>query len=418
MKGKFRFLCVYIIWIGLPCISAGQKQMELNTLLNSYRLDPRWLEAEEQLGKLKSLKYSSPWIRDMDVQLGNRDISLLENTAQIRWNTNNFLEFNAYKKFSALESQLKESDLLTDLNDLLFKRYELAIQYFGLKREKFWLDSLMRLYQNQQIVFETYINKNQKLDLDNLLQCLDEKNRILLRMEENLTTLQSVEEEMKLMTGVSEIDAGFLSHWIQPGEILFRMESSLNKQSPAIMKQEAELALLEYEYRLQKKKEKEWNGFLLMGIRDYDNRQGIEEKLYSRIGISIPLGGRPNKRSQDLNQEISESLNSVRWITQIQNYKVKLAVEKLKLQLKSYFRFKDEPDLNIYEAILNSQVLSPTLEPEALLDIEIQKTKLMQLMDQRVERIMKQYILCLYEQSELIQLPLKNHLMAELVPLD
>ncbi len=416
-----RYLILIFFLPGLLRFSTLQAQPIGSTeFLAGIRQNLSWRHKQALADLALSQKYKVPLIRDLDLQMGNRDISALENLFAIRFNTNNLSEFNKYDRFSSLQNRLLLAEARMELSGLLGERYGICIAYERQRREIFWLDSIHKLQKQRLAILLELVEAGEKINVKDLSGLMDDKHEAQVKLAESRQELQNLLGKMGVMMNGSVPDTLITGDWIGAEEVRLRF-GELSKGSDHSL--EYELRMLEAEYksaesRLARARAREWNASIQFGLRDYENRLSFSEKFFSRLGVTIPLGGQPDRRIPLLALEKSEAEQEAVLADSMRAWRARAAANALQRALAEYDEFSRSEEFRVFVKILNSPVLLQSMSPDEILETRIRDLKMMRQQDALKMDLLDAYIRWLHGSELLASEPLKNHLTLTLVPLD
>lgn len=137
-------LIIGIVWSLLifQNLFSQSNQSVSNLILSSYKNDLKWQQNQNLVNFAEQQQYSTPWIRDLDVQYGNRDALLIDNLFSLRLNSNNFREIGQYSKLQRAQNEVLKRESLELLKEMMYERYQLCLNFAEATKKKIYLDSL------------------------------------------------------------------------------------------------------------------------------------------------------------------------------------------------------------------------------------------------------------------------------------
>lgn len=413
--------CMLTILAALCSSSAQYNQMPGSTqFLAGVRENLSLRHKQALADRALSQKYKVPFVRDLDFQAGNRDISALENLFAIRFNTNNLSEFSKYGNFSSLQNKLLLAQARMELSEMLEERYELCLAYERQRREIFWMDSIFKLQKQRLAILLELVSAGQKVNVKDLSGLVDDKNEAQAKLSQARLELQNLLEKMGVLMNGKTPDTLLTGDWIGMEELGRRLKEGLVPEEHAL-EFESRMWEAEYktsEYKLARSRAREWNASLQFGIRDYDNRLSFSEKFFSRLGLTIPLGGQPDRRLPVLELEKMEAEQKAVLADSMRAWMMRASKNTLERELAEFVAFDRSEETGIFGKILNSPVLLQSMSPDEILETRIRDLKMKRLRDEREMNVLDAYIRWLQGAEQLASEPLKNHLTLSLVPLD
>ncbi|MBK9632214.1 MAG: hypothetical protein IPO62_14315 [Saprospiraceae bacterium] len=415
-------LIIGIVWSLLifQNLFSQSNQSVSNLILSSYKNDLKWQQNQNLVNFAEQQQYSTPWIRDLDVQYGNRDALLIDNLFSLRLNSNNFREIGQYSKLQRAQNEVLKRESLELLKEMMYERYQLCLNFAEATKKKIYLDSLNLLTSMRMNLMIQNAGNDKKLNIVDIVKQAADKDQILLDSTINQQRWLEILHKIQLLG----IDSNRISHrteeWVTIEDIKKQIQSNSNANFNFLSndKRDQQLVQLQMEKKLQLKRDKELNGFFQFGLRDYSNRETLEEKFFTRVGLTIPLGGLPNRRRNALDLEIFEIRDRIVLSDSIKTWNLKILAKQIDFQILQYQQLLNSEEYKICNRFLNSENLRREMSSDDLLYLYIHKL-LAQLEILKLEMVIYDtYIKYLDEADVLISTPLRNHLTRQSVPLD
>ncbi len=415
-------LIIGIVWSLLifQNLFSQSNQSVSNLILSSYKNDLKWQQNQNLVNFAEQQQYSTPWIRDLDVQYGNRDALLIDNLFSLRLNSNNFREIGQYSKLQRAQNEVLKRESLELLKEMMYERYQLCLNFAEATKKKIYLDSLNLLTSMRMNLMIQNAGNDKKLNIVDIVKQAADKDQILLDSTINQQRWLEILHKIQLLG----IDSNRISHrteeWVTIEDIKKQIQSNSNANFNFLSndKRDQQLVQLQMEKKLQLKRDKELNGFFQFGLRDYSNRETLEEKFFTRVGLTIPLGGLPNRRRNALDLEIFEIRDRIVLSDSIKTWNLKILAKQIDFQILQYQQLLNNEEYKICNRFLNSENLRREMSSDDLLYLYIHKL-LAQLEILKLEMVIYDtYIKYLDEADVLISTPLRNHLTRQSVPLD
>ncbi|MBK7809676.1 MAG: hypothetical protein IPI50_00310 [Saprospiraceae bacterium] len=415
-------LIIGIVWSLLifQNLFSQSNQSVSNLILSSYKNDLKWQQNQNLVNFAEQQQYSTPWIRDLDIQYGNRDALLIDNLFSLRLNSNNFREIGQYSKLQRAQNEVLKRESLELLKEMMYERYQLCLNFAEATKKKIYLDSLNLLTSMRMNLMIQNAGNDKKLNIVDIVKQAADKDQILLDSAINQQRWLEILHKIQLLG----IDSNRISHrteeWVTIEDIKKQIQSNSNANFNFLSndKRDQQLVQLQMEKKLQLKRDKELNGFFQFGLRDYSNRETLEEKFFTRVGLTIPLGGLPNRRRNALDLEIFEIRDRIVLSDSIKTWNLKILAKQIDFQILQYQQLLNNEEYKICNRFLNSENLRREMSSDDLLYLYIHKL-LAQLEILKLEMVIYDtYIKYLDEADVLISTPLRNHLTRQSVPLD
>ncbi|MBK7233731.1 MAG: hypothetical protein IPH93_16095 [Saprospiraceae bacterium] len=415
-------LIIGIVWSLLifQNLFSQSNQSVSNLILSSYKNDLKWQQNQNLVNFAEQQHYSTPWIRDLDVQYGNRDALLIDNLFSLKLNSNNFREIGQYSKLQRAQNEVLKRESLELLKEMMYERYQLCLNFAEATKKKIYLDSLNLLTSMRMNLMIQNAGNDKKLNIADIVKQAADKDQILLDSTINQQRWLEILHKIQLLG----IDSNRISHrteeWVTIEDIKKQIQSNSNANFNFLSndKRDQQLVQLQMEKKLQLKRDKELNGFFQFGLRDYSNRETLEEKFFTRVGLTIPLGGLPNRRRNALDLEIFEIRDRIVLSDSIKTWNLKILAKQIDFQILQYQQLLNNEEYKICNRFLNSENLRREMSSDDLLYLYIHKL-LAQLEILKLEMVIYDtYIKYLDEADVLISTPLRNHLTRQSVPLD
>jgi len=415
-------LIIVIFWslFFFQSLFSQTNQSFSNLILSSYKNELKWQQNQNLVNFAEQQHYSTPWIRDLDVQYGNRDALLIDNLFSLRLNSNNFREIGQYSKLQRAQNEVLKRESLELLKEMMYERYQLCLNFTEASKKKIWLDSLNLLTSMRMNLMIQNAGNDKKLNIADIVKQAADKDQIFLDSALNQQRWLEILHKIQLMGIDSNRISPRAEEWLTIDEIKKNVQSNstTNFKFLSTELRDQELAQLQVEKSIQTKRDKELNGFFQFGLRDYSNRITFEEKFFTRVGLTIPLGGLPNRRRNALDLEIFEIRDRIVLSDSIKTWNLKMLAKQIDFQILQYQQILNREEYKICNRFLNSEDLRREMSSDDLLFLYIRKLQ-GQLELLKLEMVIYDtYIKYLDEADVLISAPLRNHLTSQAVPLD
>ncbi|MBK9271540.1 MAG: hypothetical protein IPM48_08070 [Saprospiraceae bacterium] len=416
----YRLISAFIASFLFYCMLHSQAQQTFsNELLSSYRHHLSWKQSLDKISFQQNQHFTTPWLRDLDVQYGNRDAFLIDNLFSLRFNSNNFREWGQYQKFQDAQNKLLKEESMSLLKELLLQRYQLCLEFANYSTKTIWLDSLNQLADLRIHTMIQSLGNDKKWNFSDIVKQAADKDKWKRDSIENQLKYAEIVQQLQSL-GVTIWDiSSEKDQWINAEDIrlLLTQNREVEWRSQSALEKEQELNVLKVEKDLQIKREKEWNGFLQFGLRDYSNRETFEEKFFTRVGLTLPLGGLPNRRRNALDLEIFEIKDRITLSDSIRSWNINRWKNLLRSQLVQYDQIRQSEENKMISKFLQSEILMQEMPADEIIYLQIRKLEWQLDLWELEMSILSNYIEMLHDADALISMPLRNHLTKRAVPL-
>ncbi len=403
-----RYILTYILLI---VCNSSIAQFSIEAFLSSASEDLDLLANQSQVNFLAENKFNSPWIHRVEFRSRTNNWDILQDDFRLRFSPTNPSEVRANKDYYQIQMDALQSEYLVTLNNALFNRYKLLLEYL-------MLNDLMDIAKNEVILQNDIltIERNQfggsSLWLDKILDEEERLARLMLRKNDiqyNITTTELEIRSLFPFKGSIKIDRESILGIDGIGSFINVVNNASDTTDIFLAFRNQELVLENQRYAVEKSEQRRNIGYFQL---EYDRLRGDEyvNHMGFQIGIRLPITNpdRPDLNRRMLNM-VGENAEAAR---ENQELKVEreLSIMDLEYSLDQYNQLSMyiEDKISAYN-IENFQV-EELDDVYALLKIKEANLNLLKTQFELTEKIYQQYFDWLYLNGKLVQMPLVNYL--------
>jgi len=410
MSSYLRYIFCFLLLFIYQSMSA---QFSMSEFLTQAKNDIRLYENEQKSQFLEKNPYKSPWIQRSEFRVRTNDFDISADDYRFRINPTNPFEIRANKQYYQMEFNLLLSEYQKALNAALNERYQLILDYLEKSSMQQIKEKQVLLIEDELKLHNTEIN-NPGFSLIDYLETKEDLIQTQLEYNELYHQSELINVEIKskyafsgriLPEHINLVDINTLKNWLNTIFIGYDTTNNIHVDNL-----QQENLLTEQRIKLERAEDRRNIGYLQA---EYDRERGNEfyDHMGFQIGIRIPL---TNPDRPDMNRSkidlIEDQADAVVRIAEI-NIRSELLRIKLNYLLDQYATISKNINESDFPKILS---IIQDIKPEDLLKAQRSVFRLERLENQIKWEIYKSYIDYLYFTGQLIELPLRNYLSADL----
>ncbi|MFC2125842.1 hypothetical protein ACFLU5_13625 [Bacteroidota bacterium] len=406
----------YILtYIFLILCNSSIAQFSIEAFLSSASEDLDLLANQSQVHFLSENKFNSPWIHRVEFRSRTNNWDISQDDFRLRFSPTNPREVKANKDFYQIQMDALQNEYLITLNNSLFNRYNLLLEYL-------MLSDLLKIIEKEVITQNDIltIERNQiytsSLWLDKILDEEERLTRMILRKNDIQYNINRTELEIRSLypfDGPISIDREAILGIDGVGSFINVIKNASDTTDIFLAFRNQELLLENQRYAVEKSEQRRNIGYLQF---EYDRLRGQERDQHMgfQIGLRLPITNpdRPdlNRRMLDIVGEEAEASQE----NQQLRVERELSIMDLEYSLDQYKQLSQyiEEKISAY-TIANFQIKELD-DVYALLKVKEANLNLLQTQFEVTEKIYEQFLDWLYLNGRLVQMPLVNYLDKEL----
>lgn len=380
--------------------------------LSSALKDQSLERYRSQLDFLDENNYNAPWISRLELRVGNEDAYSSINQYRLRLSPTTPAEIKANKRYYEHHLSVLNSQQQLAINNALFTRYMLIIEFNYLLERKQLLQEQIKFHDN--FIKRLTTSNIGNLNLKDLVAVQNEQSKTLFKLEEIEASIAEILFYISIDYKNDQTDFLPIKEIIQISQIKTYLEiASANENAQnleaEIIKSELELNRLEWD--VDKAKSRSNIGYIQSNV-DADRGNEFGDKVSFQVGVRIPI---VNPSKPNLNRKAVELLEDE---AKADSKIIKIKQEQ-ELNNILFLRL-----LNKYQVVLDrisladSMVTSPLSQMEWGQIIALKNYQL-QLLEEKLEterQIRKEYVDFINSTKSLLGPPIHNYLSASLSP--
>jgi len=402
--------------------NSGDPLSKKNTtqILSSYKSDPLLNNSLLLSDAAGSQNTRLPFIKELELRAGNRDLYFNDVFYGVRVSTNNFKERRQLKKLPALNADLYRTEYQLQLKESMMERYELVLKYLEAQHLKLWTDSLLYWNQMKSDILLRALDHGEKIEIKDLTNARENIHALTNDLHDWNTIMNNALERMKLQYRIPDLDTIQENEIVQIRDLENRIQSFAPNKLVSLSERnkQSELNLLLQEIVLEKAKNQNWGSFLQLNYEDNTDPFVYQERFAGRLGVSIPINGNSNRKLNELQlkkMELEQKINLSHEITRTTS---RLRSAALSKEISNYLMEEENLRNNIFIRLLNEPSVLATIKANEIIELKIGLIKEKMQLEKTKWSILGSFTEFLYESDLISASPLVNHLHRSSVTLD
>ena len=396
-------------------IKIGMKEV-----LASVNQDEQWrlsLQTADWLGKQN---YQSPLLQKLELRLGSNDLSLSRQQYGIRLSPNAFGQSKYQQKQQNAQMGLLQAETEIYWNQALLQRYKAIAEYYYANQLLTTARGLDSLLQDQTRGLRAMVRQGLGIKIKDLVENEQDQQAIQLDLSQYQGDQQQARERIRqFLASSAEVELD-LQNFISIARIVqIVTDMSKIQTSPLFAEtkvRQAQAGLVQSEIDLLKKRNEQYLSFFQFGYERAPKTPTLDDDLFIRLGLNIPLGSNNRLKNNELALELYEA--KAKSTISTARHTQELALQQLKTSqlLQAYQLRETQEEKNLAVSILSDPELRAQISPLELLELKLLRQKKQFDRLKLAHQLTQEYLNLLYLNGNLVQKPLLNYLSTGLEP--
>lgn len=392
-------------------------KVSMKDVLASVNQDEQWRLSQQTISWFGQQNHQSPILQKLEFRLGSNDLSLTRQQYGIRVSPNAFGLTKYQRQYQQAQSNVLQAEAEVYWNEALLRRYEAIVDYHFAQELVGATQKLDSLLQVQEQVFRSMLREGLGLNIKDVVE--NEQDRQSLQLER--TKYQHEQEQATVAIRQFIIGSGELSLDLQNFVTIPRIEQMLASTVNALeipvaeaKIRQAQMGMVQSEMDLLKMRNHEYISFFQFGYERAPKTPTLDDDLFLRLGLNIPLNTKNRMKNNELNLKMYEANTKNTLALSRRKQELDLQNSKIRQLLQEYKLHKEQEEKNLLLQILTDPALRASVSPAELVEIKLLQQKKQVTSLKLSQEITQEYIQLLYLNGRLMQKPLLNYLSIHL----
>lgn len=394
-------------------------KVTMKEILASVNQDEQWRLSQQTITWFGQQNHQSPLLQKLEFRLGSNDLSLTRQQYGIRASPNAFGLSKYQRQYQQAQSGVLQAEAEVYWNEALLQRYEAIVAYHFAQELAAANQKLDSLLQTQEQVFRSMLREGLELKIKDVVE--NEQDRQALQLDR--TKYQHEREQAQVairqfIAGSGELNLE-LQNFITVARIEQALASMVNGLEVPLAEakiRQAQLSLVQSEMDLLKMRNREYISFFQFGYERAPKTPTLDDDLFLRLGLNIPLNTKNRMKNNELNLEMYEVNAKNTLALSRRKQEVDLQSSKVRQLLQEYKLLKEQEEKNLLLQILADPTLRASVSPAELVEIKLLQQKKQVARLKLSQELTQEYVQLLYLNGQLMQKPLLNYLSTNLEP--
>ena len=395
-------------------------KISMKEVLASVNQDEQWRLSQQTVNWLGQQNYQNPLLQKLELRAGSNDFSLTRQQYGIRVSPNAFGLSKYQKQYQQAQSGVLQAEAEVYWNEALLQRYEAIVAYHFAQQLTLASQKLDSLYQAQEQVFRAMLRQGLSVKVKEVVENEQDRQALRLDQAQFLQAKSQAEEKIRQFiagTGAVELELPDFISIARIEQVIARIQANSLEIPLAEAKiRQAQMGLVQSEMDLLKVRNREYLSFFQFGYERAPKTPTLDDDLFMRLGLNIPLNSNNRFKNNELALEMYE-LNTKNTLT-LSRRKQELDVQlnKVRHLIQEHQLLKEQEEKNLLLNILEDPTLRASLTPTELMEVKLLQQKKQFARLKLSEELTQEYIQLLYLNGQLSQKPLLNYLSTNLEP--
>lgn len=394
-------------------------KVTMKEILASVNQDEQWRLSQQTITWFGQQNHQSPLLQKLEFRLGSNDLSLTRQQYGIRVSPNAFGLSKYQRQYQQAQSGVLQAEAEVYWNEALLQRYEAIVAYHFAQELAAANQKLDSLLQTQEQVFRSMLREGLELKIKDVVE--NEQDRQALQLDR--TKYQHEREQAQVairqfIAGTGELNLE-LQNFVTVARIEQALASMVNGLEVPLAEakiRQAQLSLVQSEMDLLKMRNREYISFFQFGYERAPKTPTLDDDLFLRLGLNIPLNTKNRMKNNELNLEMHEVNAKNTLALSRRKQEVDVQSSKVRQLLQEYKLLKEQEEKNLLLQILADPTLRASVSPAELVEIKLLQQKKQVARLKLSQELTQEYVQLLYLNGQLMQKPLLNYLSTNLEP--
>jgi hypothetical protein len=401
-------------------VTSDPVKVSMKDILASVSQDEQWRLSQQTLDWLDKQNYQNPLLQKLEIRLGSNDFSLTRQQYGIRVSPNAFGQSKYQRQYQRAQSSVLQAEAQQYWNEALLQRYETIAQYHYAQQLSQASQSLDSLLQAQEEALRLMLREGLSVKIKEVVENEQDRQAIQLdlrqyqhaqeqargRIRQFLPSNQEWELELQGFIPIPKIE-----------QVVAGIRSEvLNTPLPETQIRFAQKSLLQSELDLLQVRNREYISFFQFGYERAPKTPTLDDDLFMRLGLNIPLNNTNRMKNNELMLELQEIDTKSAIATTEHQKELDLQLLQVKQLIQEYKLLEEQEKKNLAVSILEDPSLRAQVSVSDLLDLHLLRKKKQLSRLKLAQELTLEYLQLLYLNGKLVQKPLLNYLSVQLEP--